>query len=75
MEVITHSTGKDAGRVSVLRTIATMDPGETWSVQEGLTTAEYARNACSRYGRLSGKSFTVSAPKANAGMIEIVRTR
>ena len=75
MEVITHNTGKDAGRISVLHTIATMDVGETWAVEDSLVVREYARNACSRYGHISGKTFTVSSPRANAGMIEITRTK
>jgi len=75
MEVIKHNTGKDAGRISVLHTIATMAPGETWAVEEGLVVREYARNACSRYAHISGKSFTVNAPRENAGMIEITRTK
>lgn len=75
MKIITHNTGKDAGRISVLHTIATMEVGETWAVEEGHVVREYARNACSRYGHISGKTFSVSAPKENAGMIEITRTR
>ena len=75
MKVIIHNTGKDAGRISVLHTIATMELGETWAVEEGPVVLEYARNACSRYGHISGKTFTVSSPRANAGMIEITRTK
>jgi len=75
MEIIRHNTGKDAGRISVLHTIATLAVGETWAVEEGLVVREYARNACSRYGHISGKAFTVNAPRENAGMIEITRTK
>lgn len=75
MEIIKHNTGKDAGRISVLHTIATMEVGESWAVEEGLVVREYARNACSRYSHISGKAFTVNAPRENGGMIEITRTR
>lgn len=75
MKIITHNTGRDAGRISVLHTIATMAPGETWAIEEGLVVLEYVRNACSRYGHISGKVYTVSSPRANAGMIEITRTK
>ena len=75
MEVITHNTGKDAGRISVLHTLHTMEVGETWNAPETEVVLEYARNCCSRYGHLSGKTFTVSSPRANAGMIEITRTK
>lgn len=75
MEVIIHNTGKDAGRISVLHTIATMELGETWAVEEGPVVLEYARNACSRYGHISGKTFTVNAPKDRDGVILITRTK
>ena len=75
MEIIKHNTGKDAGRISVLHTIASMDPGETWAVEDGLVVLDYVRNACSRYGRLSGRTYPVSSPRAHAGMIEITRTK
>ena len=75
MEIIRHNTGKDAGRISVLHTLHTMEVGETWNAPETEVVLEYARNACSRYGHISGKTFTVSSPRANAGMIEITRTK
>ena len=75
MEIIRHNTGRDAGRISVLHTIATMQPGETWAVEEGLVVLEYARNACSRYGHISEKTFTVNAPKDRDGVILITRTK
>ena len=52
-----------------------MEVGESWAVEEGLVVREYARNACSRYSHISGKAFTVNAPRENGGMIEITRTR
>jgi hypothetical protein len=75
MEIIKHNTGKDAGRISVLHTIATMEVGEIWPVEDGLVVREYVRNACSRYSHITGKSFTVNAPRENAGIIEITRTK
>ena len=75
MDIIRHNTGKDAGRISVLHTIATMDVGETWPIDSEAVVLDYARNACSRYGHISGKTFTVSSPRANAGLIEITRTK
>ena len=73
MEIIKHNTGKDAGRISVLHTIATLEVGETWAVEEDLVVREYARNACSRYGHISGKAFTVNAPRENAGRLGVDR--
>jgi len=75
MEIIRHNTGKDAGRISVLHTIATMEVGESWFPTEEEVVREYVRNACSRYSHISGKAFTVNAPRENAGKIEITRTK
>jgi hypothetical protein len=75
MEIIRHNTGKDAGRISVLHTIATLAVGETWLTNEEEVIREYARNACSRYSHITGKAFTVHSPRANDGLIEITRTK
>lgn len=72
MEVITHTTGTNAGKISVVRTIGTMAPGETWSVEEGLVSLAYAYSACSRLSRMSSdRSFSVKSPAEYGGMIEI----
>ena len=51
MEIIRHNTGKDAGRISVLHTLHTMEVGETWNAPETEVVLEYARNCCSRSRR------------------------
>lgn len=76
MEVILNTrSGKDEGRISVLRTIATMLPGESWAIEEGQVQLGYAQVCCSRYARLSGKSFTVNSPASLGGQIIITRNR
>ena len=75
MEIIRHKTGKDAGRISVLHTLHTMEVGETWNAPETEVVLEYARNCCSRYGHISEKTFTVNAPKDRDGVILITRTK
>ncbi len=72
MEVIKHTTGKDAGRISVLRTLDTMTPGETWSIQEGQVDLSYVHSACWKLSRMSRvRSFSVKSPKEFGGQIEI----
>ena len=72
MEVIMHTQGKDAGKISVLRTINTMAPGETWAVEEGQVQLAYVHSACSRFSRMStDRTFSVKSPAEYGGMIEI----
>ena len=60
MKVIKHTTGKDAGKISVLRTISTMAPGETWSIKEGDAQLAYVHSCCSRFSRIShDRTFSV----------------
>ena len=72
MKVIKHTTGRDAGKISVLRTISTMEPGETWTVREGDVVLPYVHVACSRLSRISpSRSFSVKSPTEYGGKIEI----
>lgn len=72
MKVITHTTGRDVGRISVIRTLDTMAPGDTWSIREGLVDLPYVHSACSKLSRMSaGRRFSVKSPKEFGGQIEI----
>jgi hypothetical protein len=72
MEIIKHTQGKDAGKISVLRTINTMAPGETWAVAEGQVQLAYVHSACSRFSRMStDRTFSVKSPSEYGGLIEI----
>ena len=75
MEIITHTSGRNIGQIAVLNTLATMEPGETWTVQPGEVKLNTAQIAASRYGADSGKQFHVSSPKEAAGQIVIKRIR
>jgi hypothetical protein len=73
MKVIKHTTGKDAGRISVLRTISTMEPGDIWTVREGEVVLPYVHTACSRLSRISAhRAFSVKSPAEYGGKIEII---
>lgn len=72
MEVIKYETGRNAGSISVLRTLNTMAPGDTWAVQEGQVDLSYVHTACWRLSRMSAdRSFSVKSPSVFGGTIEI----
>ena len=72
MKVIRHTTGKDAGKISVLRTISTMAPGETWSIKEGDAQLADVHPCCSRFSRTPhDRTFSVKAPAEYGGKIVI----
>lgn len=73
MEVIRHTTGPHVGAISVVRTIATMMPGDTWTTHSDEVQLAYAQVACSRYGFISGRRYTVSSPRSAEGEITITR--
>lgn len=74
MEVRLTEKGKNTGKVSVIRTIATMEVGEIWALDCGLSPIENVRVNCSRYGQLSGKFFNVSGDR-QVGVIEVRRAK
>ena len=73
MEVIISEKGRNFGRISVSRTIATMEVGEVWALQQDGNPVGNVRVNCSRYGQLTGKFFNVRP--VEGGMIEIRRAR
>jgi hypothetical protein len=73
MEIIRHTTGPHVGAISVVRTIATMAPGDTWNTHSGEVQLAYAQVACSRYGILTGRRYSVSSPRTAEGEITITR--
>lgn len=73
MKIITNNKGKAIGKISVLRTIATMQPGEKWHIAAGEAPLNSVQVSCSRYARISGKQYHVSSPAALEGAIIITR--
>jgi len=72
MEIIRHTTGKATGRISVLKTIETMSPGEIWVADPEDVTISTVQVTCSEYGKLHGRQFTVSLVE-NDGKVTITR--
>lgn len=61
MQEIIAEKGMGFGRISPLRTIATMEVGETWNTNTDTVQLSTLRTAASRYGMLAGKRFSVAA--------------
>jgi len=72
MEIIRHTTGRSAGRISVLNTLETMRINDVWKVLPGEVSLSTVQTTCSEYGKLHGKQFTVSLVE-NEGKITITR--
>ena len=60
MQEIIADKGMGYGRVSVIRTLATMQPGETWNTKADAVNLQTIRSAASRYGFMSGRRFSIS---------------
>lgn len=60
MQEIIAEKGMGFGRISPLRTIATMEVGETWNTNTDTVQLSTLRTAASRYGMLAGKRFSVA---------------
>ena len=72
MEVIKYETGRNAGNISVLRTLNTMAPGDVWNPIEGEVDLSYVHTACYRLSRMSAdRAFSVKSPSVYGGIIEI----
>ena len=59
MQEVIADKGMAYGRVSPLRTIATMEVGETWVTATEAVNPASLRVAASRYGTLTGKRFSI----------------
>ena len=72
MKEVIHTTGKNVGRISVLRTIDTMTPGEVWTVKEGVVDLDYVHTAGWKLSRMSShRAFSVKSPKEMGGDIQV----
>ena len=75
MEVKYSTKGPNTGRISPLRTIATMAVDEVWETSREDVNYDSLRFTCSYYGRTSGKFFNVSSPVESEGLITVTRIR
>ena len=74
MEIILTEKGKNKGRISVARTLASMKVGETWNASTADVDPFYIRSACSKFRHTLSRDFTVSHTLENKDLITVTRT-
>lgn len=74
MEIIFTETGKNKGRISVARTLASMQVGETWIASTADVEPFYVRHACSKLRHTLNRDFTVSHTLEHKELITVKRT-
>lgn len=74
MTIVRHTTGTYAGQISVLKTIESMEVGESWHTNMQEVKLTYAQACTSRYGFFSGRRYTVNGGRKLNGQIIITRT-
>lgn len=60
MEIIRSDRGKNKGRISVARTLLTMQAGETWNTTTADIDFDYARVAAHKLSRAFSRLYCVS---------------
>ena len=73
MEIIRSDKGKNKGRISVARTLASMKKRERWETTTAEVDPDYVRAACSKLTRTTGKEFTVTHTLTMGNAITITR--
>lgn len=73
MEIIRSDKGKNKGRISVARTLATMKKRERWETSTAEIDPDYARAACAKLSRTSGRDYSVSHTLTMGTQIIITR--
>lgn len=73
MEIIYLNKGRGRGRISVARTLATMEAGETWATTTDKVDYDYVRMACSKLSRVLKRDFSVAHTREMGSNITIKR--
>lgn len=75
MEIKRIERGRYRGHLDLLRTMETMEPGESWQIPAGQIALRTARNCCSRATNAGGKVFSCQCPGLTENFITIRRIR
>jgi hypothetical protein len=75
MEIIRSDKGTHKGKISVARTLATMQKLDRWEVSETEVSYGYVRECACRLGRAWNREFSVSHTAEMGDTIVITRTR
>lgn len=73
MEIIRSEKGKNRGRISVARTLASMRKLEKWETTTEEVDLDYVRIACAKLSRTSGRNYSVSHTLSMGEQILVTR--
>lgn len=74
MEIIRSEKGKNKGKISVARTLATLRKRERWEADAADLNIGYVRECASKLAKTMGREFSVSNTAEMGTKIIIVRT-
>lgn len=75
MEIIRSEKGKNKGRISVARTLVSMQRKEIWEASASEINYGYVRECTCKLARNMGREFSVSHTAEMGDKIVIIRTR
>ena len=74
MEIIRSEKGKNKGKISVARTLATLRKRERWEADASELNIGYIRECASKLAKTMGREFSVSNTAEMGTKIIIIRT-
>lgn len=74
MEIIRSEKGKSKGKISVMKTLATMRKREKWEADAADLNIGYVRECASKMAKIMGREFSVSNTAEMGNKIIIIRT-
>lgn len=74
MQIIKNTNGRAKGKVCVSKTLASMEPGETWTVSPNIIDYNYLTTACHNLSRKLKRVYETSARAELKGKITVTRT-
>ena len=74
MEIIRSEQGKNKGKISVARTMATLRKREKWEADGAEINIGYVRECASKLAKTMGREFSVSNTAEMGNKILIIRT-
>ena len=74
MEIIRSEKGKNKGKISVARTLATLRKREKWEADGAEINIGYVRECASKLAKTMGREFSVSNTAEMGNKILIIRT-
>ena len=74
MQIIKNNNGRAKGKVCVTKTLASMEPGEMWTVSSSLIDYNYLTTACYNLSKKMKRVYETSARAELKGKITVTRT-